>query len=69
MLSAGAFELIQDTKRAGEALWITKRRGSEYWPTKEEMAKYELPIASRPSYQAKIKFSDPPKVPKAYQKM
>ncbi|KAF9598492.1 hypothetical protein IFM89_028024 [Coptis chinensis] len=38
--SKGAFELIQDERRAGACLWITNRRGMEYWPTPTEETKY-----------------------------
>ncbi|CAM6102136.1 unnamed protein product [Calypogeia fissa] len=65
----GIFQLMEDKTRAGDCLWITKRRGFEYWPTKEEMAKYELPIALRPGYKTKIKYSDPPAIPKEYRKV
>ncbi|KAF9622512.1 hypothetical protein IFM89_031916 [Coptis chinensis] len=40
MVVNGAFELIQDERRAGACLWITNRRGMEYWPTPTEEAKY-----------------------------
>ena len=38
----GAFELLEDERKAGDCLWITNRRGLEYWPTPEEKKKYMI---------------------------
>lgn len=38
----GAFELLEDERKAGACLWISNRRGLEYWPTAEEKKKYLL---------------------------
>ncbi|MCO5603829.1 hypothetical protein L7F22_057982 [Adiantum nelumboides] len=48
----GAFELLEDEKKAGKCLWISNRRGLEYWPTTEEKKKYLL---SEPSKKAMMK--------------
>ncbi|KAL3679178.1 hypothetical protein R1sor_022134 [Riccia sorocarpa] len=43
----GFLELIEDTTKAAQSLWITNRRGAEYWPSREEKAKFEIPHSQR----------------------